>query len=162
MIGTGTVTRKGSTFRPMDVEEEKKSNRETGNHYHCPQRAVRHDYALPLTTQEPEYATPIIERQAGRENAFPSENCYNIPTVSVSHKHSLSTGNFSALCKDGDYQIPQSQKDYDKPKSGNVLPPVDCSMDYQKPQTYSLANEGYSTPRYCLKPINQTAMTALL
>ncbi|KAJ6655250.1 hypothetical protein lerEdw1_005594 [Lerista edwardsae] len=162
MIGTGTVTRKGSTFKPMDVEEEKKGNRETGNHYHCPQRAARHDYALPLTTQEPEYATPIIERQTGRENAFPSENCYNVPTISSSHKHSLSTGSFSALCKDGDYQIPQSQKDYDKPKSGNVLPPVDCSMGYQKPQTCSLANEGYSTPRYCLKPINQTAMTALL
>ncbi|XP_066467215.1 discoidin, CUB and LCCL domain-containing protein 1 isoform X2 [Tiliqua scincoides] len=162
MIGTGTVTRKGSTFRPMDLEDEKKGNRATGNHYHCPQRATRHDYALPLTTQEPEYATPIIERHTGRENAFSSENCYNIPTVSASHKHSLSTGSISAPCKNGDYQIPQSQKDYDKPKSGTVLPPVDGSMGYQKPQTCSLANEGYSTPRYCLKPINQTAMTALL
>ncbi|XP_053131303.1 discoidin, CUB and LCCL domain-containing protein 1 isoform X2 [Hemicordylus capensis] len=166
MIGTETVTRKGSTFRPADTEDEMKGSTETGNHYHCPQRPNRHDYALPLTNQEPEYATPIIERHVGRENAVSSENCYNIPTVSSTHKYTLSTGSFSALCQtdagNGNYQIPQSQKDYDKPKGGNNLATVDYSTGYQKPQTSSLANEGYSTPRYCLKPINQTAVTALL
>uniref|UniRef100_A0A6J0UF81 Discoidin, CUB and LCCL domain-containing protein 1 n=1 Tax=Pogona vitticeps TaxID=103695 RepID=A0A6J0UF81_9SAUR len=162
MIGTGTVTRKGSTFRPVDTEDEKKDSSEMGNHYHCPQRV---NYALPLTNQEPEYATPIVERHTGRENAFSSENCYNIPTVSSVHKYSVSLGNFTALCKtdaeSGNYQTPQSQKEYDKPKN-NILPMVDCSTGYQKPQASSLTSEGYSTPRYCLKPINQTAVTALL
>ncbi|XP_061479671.1 discoidin, CUB and LCCL domain-containing protein 1-like isoform X2 [Rhineura floridana] len=165
MIGTGTVTRKGSTFRPMDTEDEKKSSATVGNHYHCPQRANRHDYALPLANHEPEYATPIIERHMGRENAFPSESCYNIPTASGAHKYSISSGSFSALCKtepeSEDYQTPQSQKEYDKPKI-KTLPMVDYSTGYQKPQTSLLTNEGYSTPRYCVKPINQTAMTALL
>ncbi|XP_060609219.2 discoidin, CUB and LCCL domain-containing protein 1 isoform X1 [Anolis sagrei] len=165
MIGTGTVTRKGSTFRPMDTEDEKKVCVETGNHYLCPPRANRHDYALPLTSQEPEYATPIIERHMGRENAPPSESCYNIPTVSATHKYSVSAGSFTASCKSdsesGDYQTPQNQKGYDKPKN-NILPMVDYSTGYQKPQTGSGMREGYSTPRYYLKPINQTAMTALL
>ncbi|XP_053237736.1 discoidin, CUB and LCCL domain-containing protein 1-like isoform X4 [Podarcis raffonei] len=165
MIGTGTVTRKGSTFRPMDTENEKKGSAETGNHYHCPQRANRHDYALPLTNHEPEYATPIIERHVGRENTFPSESCYNIPTASAAHKCSLSTGTFAALCQtetgSEDYQTPQSQKDYDKPKM-KALPTLDYNTGYQKPQTSLLTDEGYSTPRYCLKPVNQTAMTALL
>uniref|UniRef100_A0A8D0DN05 Discoidin, CUB and LCCL domain containing 1 n=1 Tax=Salvator merianae TaxID=96440 RepID=A0A8D0DN05_SALMN len=160
MIGTGTVTRKGSTFRPMDTEDEKNGDSETGNHYHCPQRGDHHDYAQPLTNQEPEYATPIIERHAGRENAFPSDNCYNIPTVSATHKYSLSSDSFTGA-RSGNYQTPQSQKEYDKPKC-NILSIEDSEADYQKSQTNLLGCEGYSTPRYCLKPINQTAMTALL
>ncbi|KAH0622256.1 hypothetical protein JD844_024396, partial [Phrynosoma platyrhinos] len=165
MIGTGTVTRKGSTFRPMDTEDEKKGSSETGNHYLCPQRTNHHDYALPLTNQEPEYATPIVERHIGRENAFSLESCYNIPTVSSAYKYSLSADNFTALCKteaeSGDYQTPQSQKEYDKPKN-NILPMVDYSTGYQKPQIGSGIRENYSAPRHYLKPINQTAVTALL
>ncbi|XP_062980808.1 discoidin, CUB and LCCL domain-containing protein 1 isoform X2 [Elgaria multicarinata webbii] len=165
MIGTGTVTRKGSTFRPMDTEDGKKGSSQTQNHYHCPQRAGRHDYALPLTNQEPEYATPIIERHAEREKVFHLENCYNVPSVSSTHKYSLSSGSFIALCQtngvSGNYQTPQSQEEYDKPKI-NALPMVDYSTDYQNPQASSLTNKGYSTPRYCLKPINQTAMAAVL
>ncbi|EMP38632.1 Discoidin, CUB and LCCL domain-containing protein 1 [Chelonia mydas] len=165
MIGTGMVARKGSTFRPMDTEdEEKKGSSEIENHYHCPHRANRHEYALPLTNQEPEYATPIIERHLGRDNTFPSENDYNVPVTSSAHKHSLSAGSFSNSgrtdIRNGDYQTPQSLTNYDKPKVNSVLTSV--STDYQKPQTNSLVNEGYSTPRDCLKPVNQTAMTALL
>ncbi|XP_038032932.1 discoidin, CUB and LCCL domain-containing protein 1 isoform X1 [Anas platyrhynchos] len=166
MIGTGTVTRKGSTFRPMDTEEEgRRGSAEFENHYHCPLRANRHEYALPLTSQEPEYATPIIERHVTRENNFPSENGYNVPVIS-SQKHSLSAGSFSSSCKtdtrNGDYQTPQSVINYDKPKVNSILTSVSYSTDYQKPQTNSLGSEGYSTPRDCLKPISQTAMTALL
>ncbi|CAM4533578.1 unnamed protein product [Lepidochelys olivacea] len=165
MIGTGMVARKGSTFRPMDTEdEEKKGSSEIENHYHCPHRASRHEYALPLINQEPEYATPIIERHLGRDNTFPSENDYNVPVISSAHKHSLSAGSFSnsgrTNVRNGDYQTPQSLINYDKPKVNSVLTSV--STDYQKPQTNSLVNEGYSTPRDCLKPVNQTAMTALL
>ncbi|XP_067149909.1 discoidin, CUB and LCCL domain-containing protein 1 [Apteryx mantelli] len=166
MLGTGTVTRKGSTFRPMDTEDEgRRGSSEFENHYHCPQRANRHEYALPLASQEPEYATPIIERHMARENNFPSENGYNVPVIS-SHKHSLSAGNFSSSSKtnarNGDYQTPQSVINYDKPKVNSILTSVSYSTDYQKPQTNSLGSEGYSTPRDCLKPISQTAMTALL
>nr|XP_047921483.1 discoidin, CUB and LCCL domain-containing protein 1 isoform X4 [Anser cygnoides] len=166
MIGTGTVTRKGSTFRPMDTEEEgRRGSAEFESHYHCPLRANRHEYALPLTSQEPEYATPIIERHITRENNFPSENGYNVPVIS-SQKHSLAAGSFSSSCKtdtrNGDYQTPQSVINYDKPKVNSILTSVSYSTDYQKPQTNSLGSEGYSTPRDCLKPISQTAMTALL
>ncbi|KYO18902.1 discoidin, CUB and LCCL domain-containing protein 1 [Alligator mississippiensis] len=167
MIGTGMVTRKGSTFRPMDTEdEEKRGSAEIVNHYSCPHRASRHEYALPLTSQEPEYATPIIERHAGREKAFPSENGYNVPVISSAHKRSLSAGSFSNPCRsdtrNGDYQTPQNLTNYDKPKANSILTSVSYSTDYQKPQTNSPVNEGYSTPRDSLKPINQTAMTALL
>ncbi|XP_034274569.1 discoidin, CUB and LCCL domain-containing protein 1 isoform X1 [Pantherophis guttatus] len=160
MIGTGTVTRQGSTFKPVDTEDEKKCLSENRNHYNHPQKRNHHDYALPLTNQEPEYATPIVERCTGIENGFSSDNCYNIPAVS-----SFPSGTFLALCKadgtSGDYKIPQNIKEYDKPKS-NILPIVDYNTCYQKPQAESLTNEGYSTPKYNLKPINQTAVTALL
>ncbi|XP_058029131.1 discoidin, CUB and LCCL domain-containing protein 1 isoform X2 [Ahaetulla prasina] len=160
MIGTGTVTRQGSTFKPMDTEDEKKCLSENRNHYNRPQKRNHHDYALPLTNQEPEYAIPIVERCMGIENDISSDNCCNIPAVS-----SFPSGTFLALCKadgnSGDYKIPQNIKGYDKPKS-NILPIVDYNTCYQKPQAKSLTNEGYSTPRYNLKPINQTAVTALL
>ncbi|XP_048348210.1 discoidin, CUB and LCCL domain-containing protein 1 [Sphaerodactylus townsendi] len=166
MIGTETVTRKGSTFKPMDTEDEKKGSTDIENHYLYPHRIHRHDYALPLTHQEPEYATPIIERHIGRENVLPSETCHNIPAVSSTQKHSRTAGSFSASCQadagNGDYKMPQSQKDYDKPKLNNTLTAIDSGTSYKIPRTSSLASEGYSTPRYCLKPINQTAVTALL
>ncbi|XP_063007132.1 discoidin, CUB and LCCL domain-containing protein 1 isoform X2 [Melospiza melodia melodia] len=166
MIGTGTVTRKGSTFRPMDTKEEgRRGSSEFENHYHCPHRANRHEYALPLTSQEPEYATPIIERHIAREGNFPPENGYNVPVAS-SQLHSLTAGSFSSSCKtdtrNGDYQTPQSVINYDKPKVNGVVTSVSYSTDYQKPQQTALGGEGYSTPRDCLKPISQTAMTALL
>ncbi|KAM6126787.1 LOW QUALITY PROTEIN: discoidin, CUB and LCCL domain-containing protein 1 [Pterocles gutturalis] len=164
MIGTGMVTRKGSTFRPMDTENEGRRGSSVENHYHCPHRAT-HEYALPLASQEPEYATPIIERHVARENNLPSENGYNVPVVS-SQKPSVSAGSFSSSCttgtRNGNYQTPQSVINYDKPKVNGVLTSVSYSTDYQKPQPNALGSEGYSTPRDCLKPISQTAMTALL
>uniref|UniRef100_A0A8C8SKA0 Discoidin, CUB and LCCL domain containing 1 n=1 Tax=Pelusios castaneus TaxID=367368 RepID=A0A8C8SKA0_9SAUR len=170
MIGTGMVKRKGSTFRPMDTEEEeeKKRNSENENHYRCPHRTSRHEYALPLTNQEPEYATPIIERHLDREtdNTLPSENDYNVPVIALAHNHSLSDGSFTNWCRtdirNGNYQTPQCLTNYDKPKINCVFKSVGYSTDYQKPQTHSQVNEGYSTPKDCLKPVNQTAMTALL
>ncbi|XP_074166118.1 discoidin, CUB and LCCL domain-containing protein 1 isoform X1 [Sminthopsis crassicaudata] len=170
MIGTGTVMRKGSTFRPMDTEaNETGKNSEPENHYACPHPTSRHEYALPLTNQEPEYATPIIERHLMREKAFP-EGGYNVPVVAPSHKHSLSSSSFSSPgrvdTKHGEYQLPQGPKpgegDYDKPKVKSSLTTEDYDTDYQKPQMNPLMNDGYSAPRDCLKPINQTAMTALL
>ncbi|NXA42086.1 DCBD1 protein, partial [Eudromia elegans] len=166
MIGTGTVTRKGSTFRPMDTEDEgRRGSSEFENHYHCPQRGTRHEYALPLASQEPEYATPIIERHAAREAAFPAGNGYNVPVLAA-RARSLSAGTFpsarQAEARNGDYQTPQSVMNYDKPKVNGVLTSASYGTDYQKPQSNSLGSEGYSTPRDCLKPISQTAMTALL
>ncbi|XP_072499242.1 discoidin, CUB and LCCL domain-containing protein 1 [Notamacropus eugenii] len=170
MIGTGTVMRKGSTFRPMDTEaNETGKNSEPENHYACPHPTNRHEYALPLTNQEPEYATPIIERHLMREKTFP-EGGYNVPVIAPAHKPSLSSGSFSSSgrmdAKCGDYQLPQGLKpgqgDYDKPKGKSFLTTEDCDTDYQKPQMSPLMNDGYSAPRDCLKPINQTAMTALL
>ncbi|KAB0394290.1 hypothetical protein E2I00_005700, partial [Balaenoptera physalus] len=43
MIGTGTVARKGSTFRPMDTEaDEAGPDAAVGGHYDCPLPAGRH------------------------------------------------------------------------------------------------------------------------
>ncbi|XP_015413272.1 PREDICTED: discoidin, CUB and LCCL domain-containing protein 1 [Myotis davidii] len=116
MIGTGTVTRKGSTFRPMDTEH-------------------------------------LL--QGG----------YRVPT----HKHSLSSGNFSAAPAAGEgaanpgYQSPQSpvltgpDPGYDQPKAGGCLS-AECAQPDCQPPTH----DAYSAPRDCLKPLNQTAVTALL
>ena len=44
MIGTETVTRKGSTFRPMDTEADAAGpGTEAGGHYDCPLPAGRHE-----------------------------------------------------------------------------------------------------------------------
>ncbi|XP_053448264.1 discoidin, CUB and LCCL domain-containing protein 1 isoform X2 [Nycticebus coucang] len=159
MIGTGTVTRKGSTFRPMDTDAEPGATTEAGGHYDCPQRAGRHEYALPLTHAEPEYATPIVERHLLRAHTFSARSGYRVPGPRPGHKHSLSSGGFCP----GDYQMPQSSKpadpSYDKPKTSSCFGE---SGDSQKPRMKPGMNGGYSTPRDCLKPLNPTAMTALL
>lgn len=165
MIGTGTVTRKGSTFKPMDTDVNSSQDRE--NHYDCPLRT--NEYALPLTYPEPEYATPIIERHVMRDHTFSPEGGYNVPVVSLDRKLSFSGVSFSisssAEDSGGDYQTPQGihveECEYDRPKVPSTWAVVGCG-DYQKPQYCTLAAEGYSSPRDCLKPINQTAITALL
>ncbi|XP_044532750.1 discoidin, CUB and LCCL domain-containing protein 1 [Gracilinanus agilis] len=170
MIGTGTVMRKGSTFRPMDTEaNEPGKNAEPENHYACPHPASRHEYALPLTSQEPEYATPIIERHLTREKAFP-EGGYNVPGVAPPPKLSLASSSFPSSgrgdARPGDHPLPQGLKpgesDYDQPKVQSSSATEDGEANYQKPQTNPFLNDGYSAPRDCLKPISQTAMTALL
>ncbi|KAM5163171.1 discoidin, CUB and LCCL domain-containing protein 1 [Mantella aurantiaca] len=166
MIGTGTVTRKGSTFKPMDTEVNN-GNQEGENHYDCPLRT--NDYALPLTYPEPEYATPIIERHVMRDHTFSPECGYNVPVVSLDRKLSFSGVSFSisssAEDSGGDYRTPHSihveECEYDRPKVHDTWAAAECG-DYHKPQYCTLAADGYSSPRDCLKPINQTAITALL
>lgn len=165
MIGTGTVTRKGSTFRPMDTEaQEAGASAKASSHYRCPLPGS-HEYALPLTNPEPEYATPIVERHLARAHTFSAQHGYRVPT----HKHSLSSGNFSAAPATGEgatnpgYQSPQSpvltgpDPGYDQPKAGGCLS-VECAQPDCQPPTH----DAYSAPRDCLKPLNQTAVTALL
>ncbi|XP_069831029.1 discoidin, CUB and LCCL domain-containing protein 1 [Dendropsophus ebraccatus] len=168
MIGTGTVTRKGSTFKPMDTDNKDMfSGQDQENHYDCPLRT--NEYALPLTYPEPEYATPIIERHIMKDHTFSPDSGYNVPVVSLDRKHSFSAVSFSisssAENSGGDYQTPLSihidQCEYDRPKVHSTWAVVD-SGDYQKPQFCTLVADGYSSPRDCLKPINQTAITALL
>ncbi|XP_012505606.1 PREDICTED: discoidin, CUB and LCCL domain-containing protein 1 [Propithecus coquereli] len=146
MIGTGTVTRKGSTFRPMDTDAE----------------AGGHEYALPSTHAEPEYATPIVERHLPRAHTFSARSGYRVPGPRPGHKHSLSSGGFGP----GDYQMPQSARPadpgYDKPKASSCFAVDSGDSDPRKPPVSAGMNGGYSTPRDCLKPLNPTAMTALL
>ncbi|KAM5284125.1 discoidin, CUB and LCCL domain-containing protein 1 isoform 2-T2 [Hipposideros larvatus] len=168
MIGTGTVTRKGSTFRPMDTEADQAgASAEAGSHYDCPPSSGRHEYALPLTNPEPEYATPIVERHLARAHTFSAQSRYRVPGFQQAHKHSLSSGSFSpaavaAVANSAGYQRPQSpapsDPGYDQPKAGGCLTAERAEPDYQKPQM----NDAYSAPRDCLKPLNHTAVTALL
>ncbi|KAG8582552.1 hypothetical protein GDO81_008106 [Engystomops pustulosus] len=168
MIGTGTVTRKGSTFKPMDTDNKDTfCGQDKENHYDCPLRT--NEYALPLTYPEPEYATPIIERHIMRDHTFSPDSGYNVPVATLDRKHSFSAVSFSisssAENSGGDYQTPHSiqivECEYDRPK-GHSTWVVGDSGDYQKPQFCALVADGYSSPRDCLKPINQTAITSLL
>ncbi|XP_053566775.1 discoidin, CUB and LCCL domain-containing protein 1 [Bombina bombina] len=169
MIGTGTVTRKGSTFKPMDTEDkEVLGSQEIENHYDCPHRNNKHEYALPLTNPEPEYATPIIERHMIRENTFTSDSGYNVPVICLERQHSFSAGSFSSSQENsgGDYQTPPIRKieecDYDRPKVHIGLVAVE-NGNYQKPQICLLvSDDGYSSPRDCLRSKNHTAVSALL
>uniref|UniRef100_W5NKM9 Discoidin, CUB and LCCL domain containing 1 n=1 Tax=Lepisosteus oculatus TaxID=7918 RepID=W5NKM9_LEPOC len=152
MIGTGTVTRKGSTFKPIDTDA-KEELQEAGTHYDYLHTA--NPYALPLTNQEPEYATPIIERHNLRKEGFTQEVGYNVPALNKNH--SFKTNDCSTYRKEdslaGDYQTPQIRAErlqngkglYDKPKQ-NV-----AGTDYQRPQVTSSMTENYSIPRDCLK-----------
>ncbi|KAB1275254.1 Discoidin; CUB and LCCL domain-containing protein 1 [Camelus dromedarius] len=164
MIGTGTVTRKGSTFRPMDTEaDEAGRGAEAGSHYDCPLWAGRHEYALPLTHAEPEYATPIVERHLARAHTFSERSGYRVPGPRPAHKHSLSSGGFAPA---SGYQLPHgpapADPGYDQPKGGGALAAERADPDYQKPQAGPETDAAYSAPRDCLRPLNQTAMTALL
>ncbi|XP_032340662.1 discoidin, CUB and LCCL domain-containing protein 1 isoform X2 [Camelus ferus] len=159
MIGTGTVTRKGSTFRPMDTEaDEAGRGAEAGSHYDCPLWAGRHEYALPLTHAEPEYATPIVERHLARAHTFSERSGYRVPGPRPAHKHSLSSGGFAPAAG---YQLPHgpapADPGYDQPKGGGALAAERADPDYQKPQAGPETDAAYSAPRDCLRPLNQTA-----
>uniref|UniRef100_A0A8B9WSS7 Discoidin, CUB and LCCL domain containing 1 n=2 Tax=Bos TaxID=9903 RepID=A0A8B9WSS7_BOSMU len=163
MIGTETVTRKGSTFRPMDTEADAAGpGTEAGGHYDCPLPAGRHEYALPLTNPEPEYATPIVERHLARAHTFSARSGYRVPGPRPAHKHSLSSGAFSPAAG---YQRPPSpapaEPGYDQPKGGGLA--AGCAPpDHPKPQVSPASSAAYLAPRDCLRPLNPTAMTALL
>ncbi|XP_034846274.1 discoidin, CUB and LCCL domain-containing protein 1 isoform X1 [Mirounga leonina] len=167
MIGTGTVTRKGSTFRPMDTEaDEAAPSAEAGSHYDCPLPAGRHEYALPLTHPEPEYATPIVERHAARAHAFSAQGGYRAPgpgpahAQTHAHAHALPAGGAS-------YQTPPRpapaarRPGYDQPTAGGPVAER-VHPDYQEPRAKPAASAAYAAPRDCLQPLSPTAMTALL
>lgn len=169
MLGVGTVSRKGSTFRPMDTDAKDNTNEAT-SHYDYLQTA--NQYALPLTNQEPEYATPIIERHTFRKDVFCPDPGYSVPGVVLSKSSSFKAMDNSNYRKvvggnvSGGYQTPQTKRDrpnhsegvkpgrlnhsegiYDSPKGRNpaVLQNGGCS-EYQRPQV-----KGYSAPRDCLR-----------
>ncbi|XP_041721845.1 discoidin, CUB and LCCL domain-containing protein 1 [Coregonus clupeaformis] len=161
MIGMGTVTRKGSTFRPMDTET-KEDPSDPSTHYDYLHTA--NQYALPLTNQEPEYATPIIERHTFHKDGFlPDPANYCIPGVVLSKTPSFKTMDREAgVGSSGGYQTPQVKTDqghsnsegvYDSPK---VNKPAAQSRsngysDYQRPLAKPAALESYSTPRDCVR-----------
>ncbi|XP_036405090.1 discoidin, CUB and LCCL domain-containing protein 1 [Megalops cyprinoides] len=153
MIGMGTVARKGSTFRPMDTEAKDEPG-ENATHYDYLHSA--NQYALPLTNQEPEYATPIIERHTFRKDGFLPDPSYSVPGVVLSKTPSFKTadcrkaGGFS-----GGYQTPQVKTDrpsnsegvYDCPKVSVPLAQNGTCADYQRPQVKPSVMESYSIPR---------------
>ncbi|MGH0157807.1 UNVERIFIED_CONTAM: hypothetical protein FKN15_034406 [Acipenser sinensis] len=163
MIGTGTVTRKGSTFRPIDIDAKEEIGRQDpATHYDYLQTA--NQYALPLTNQEPEYATPIIKRHNFRKDGYTPDTGYNVPAVGLSKKPSFNGNDCSRYNKQesltGDYQTPQvisestlnEDAGYDRPKLSIALATATAGTDYQKPQVTLSVTEGYSVPRDCLKP----------
>lgn len=166
MLGVGTVSRKGSTFRPIDTDSSKDNTNEGTSHYDYLHTA--NQYALPLTNQEPEYATPIIERHTFRKDAFVPDPSYSVPGVVLSKSSSFKCTDNSKYRKvvggnmSGGYQTPQTKRDrpnhsegvkagrsnhseevYDSPKGRNpaVLQNGGC-VEYQRPQA-----KGYSSPR---------------
>ncbi|XP_043942885.1 discoidin, CUB and LCCL domain-containing protein 1-like [Protopterus annectens] len=167
-VTIGTVTRKGSTFKPMDTEVEDELNlSETQSLYDSPHKTTRHEYALPLTSQEPEYATPIIKRHAIK-NIYTPRTGYKVPSVSLTQikkaSNSFSSFNNSSTSDSSGgsgYQIPQciveskmtEEMKYDQPRHINMAA-VDCGNDYQKPQSSSVVQVLYSTPRDCVKSVD--------
>ena len=159
MIGVGTVARKGSTFRPMDTEtKEDPSNPST--HYDYLHTA--NQYALPLTNQEPEYATPIIEHHTFHKDGFlPDPASYSVPGVVLSKTPSFKTLDRKAgVGSSGGYQIPQLKIDrghsnsegvYDSPKVNKPVGQSSGLSDYQRPQAKPGVLETYSTPRDCVR-----------
>lgn len=161
LIGTGTVTRKGSTFRPMDTEaDEAAPGAEAGSHYHCPLSAGRHEYALPLTHPEPEYATPIVERPAARGLTFSAQGGYHVPGPGPALTPSPSAG--GAPYQTPPHPAPSAERrGYDQPTTGGPTAER-AHPDYQEPRAKPAASAAYAAPRDCLQPQSPTAMTALL
>ncbi|KAG9347506.1 hypothetical protein JZ751_005073 [Albula glossodonta] len=158
MIGMGTVTRKGSTFRPMDTETKDEPN-EAATHYDYLHNTAN-QYALPLTNQEPEYATPIIERHTFRKEGFLPDPSYSVPGVVLSKTPSFKAMDYrKAGALPGVYQTPQPKTErvnnsegvYDCPKVNTSLVQNGTSGDYQRPQVKPSVMESYSTPRDCVK-----------
>ncbi|KAJ8009043.1 hypothetical protein DPEC_G00084740 [Dallia pectoralis] len=155
LIGTGTVSRKGSTFRPMDTENREEPS-DAPTHYDYLHTA--NQYALPLTNQEPEYATPIIERHTFHKERFlPDPASYSVPGVVLSQTPSFKTLERKAGvgCSRG-YQAPQVKTDlghsnsegvYDSPKVNKSI----CCSEYSRLQVKTAVLESYSTPRDCVR-----------
>lgn len=157
MIGTGTVARKGSTFRPIDTEA-KDEPPDPAAHYDYLHTA--NQYALPLTNQEPEYATPIIERHTFRKEAFLPDPSYSVPGAVLSKTPSFKTVDPGTHRNPGAfYQTPQVKTDrannsegvYDCPKVSASPAQNGTGGDYQRPQVKPSVLESYSSPRDCVK-----------
>ncbi|XP_041716557.1 discoidin, CUB and LCCL domain-containing protein 1 isoform X2 [Coregonus clupeaformis] len=159
MIGIGTMARKGSTFRPMDTET-KENHSDPSTHYDYLHTA--NQYALPLTNQEPEYATPIIEHHTFHKDGFlPDPASYSVPGVVLSKTPSFKTLDRKAgVGSSGGYQMPQLKIDrghsnsegvYDRPKVNKPVVQSSCHSDYQRPQAKPAVLETYSTPRDCVR-----------
>ncbi len=166
MLGTDTVSRKGSTFRPMDTEAKDKDIEAT-SHYDHLQTGIQ--YALPLTNQEPEYATPIIERHSFRKDPFLPDPSYCVPGVVLNKSPSFRAvegSNWRNVIGGlaGSNQMPHVKTDrgnypediYDSPKIQKPIVQNGSCSEYQRPQIKSPVHECYSTPRDlrpdCLSP----------
>ncbi|XP_038655596.1 discoidin, CUB and LCCL domain-containing protein 1 isoform X2 [Scyliorhinus canicula] len=144
MFGTVRVARKGSTFKPIDTEDDDGTiPTDSLNHYVVPLVKNQHEYAEPLTNQEPVYATPIIEKvqnlsystrkKPSTKETFVAVTCLTkLPLssqVSSSHiEHNIPNGN-GLHPSHVFYQIPQGITDsskngkaeYDQPVSNSTL-----------------------------------------
>ncbi|XP_023653002.2 discoidin, CUB and LCCL domain-containing protein 1 isoform X2 [Paramormyrops kingsleyae] len=162
MIGMDTVTRKGSTFRPMDNDVKEESG-DAVTHYDYLHTV--NQYALPLTNPEPEYATPIIERHTFRKDGFLPDPSYSVPGTVLSKTPSFTAGSHGTGRGDGAYQMPQVKAErlsspegvYDKPKVGSSPLPNGIRSDYQRPQAKPLLAKSYSTQRDCVKRADPVA-----
>ncbi len=161
MLGTDTVSRKGSTFRPMDTEAKDKDIEAT-SHYDHLQTGIQ--YALPLTNQEPEYATPIIERHSFRKDPFLPDPSYCVPGVVLNKSPSFRVvegSNWRNVIGGlaGSNQMPHVKTDrgnypediYDSPKIQKPIVQNGSCSEYQRPQIKSPVHECYSTPRDCVR-----------
>ncbi|XP_062323599.1 discoidin, CUB and LCCL domain-containing protein 1 isoform X1 [Osmerus eperlanus] len=159
MIGIGTVSRKGSTFRPMDTDVARDDGNDPATHYDY--LHTSNQYALPLTNQEPEYATPIIERHTFRKDVAFLSDPYSVPGAvlprSPSHKAVESGGpRRPGVGAPVGYQTPQVKADRGRQNSEGVY---DCPKrtqgkgpsEYQRPQAKPSALESYSSPRDCVR-----------
>ncbi|XP_078069828.1 discoidin, CUB and LCCL domain-containing protein 1 [Mustelus asterias] len=144
MARTVRVARKGSTFKPIDTEDDDGTvRRDSLSHYVVPLVVNQHEYAEPLTNQEPVYATPIIEKVQHLSNPTSKKPCTKETFVAVtcltkiplfsqvtsSHlEHNIPNGNGlhpSSIF----YQIPQGiinnskngKAEYDQPASNSTL-----------------------------------------
>lgn len=104
----GAVSRKGSTFRPMDTAA-RDDPCDPASHYDYLHTA--NQYALPLTNQEPEYATPIIER-----HVFLPDASYSVPGAVLRH------GAGASNPSEGVYDSPKKHSQYQRPTAKSHAP----------------------------------------
>ncbi|XP_072355504.1 discoidin, CUB and LCCL domain-containing protein 1 isoform X2 [Scyliorhinus torazame] len=143
MVGTVRVARKGSTFKPIDTEDDDGTvPTDSLSHYVVPLVQNQHEYAEPLTNQEPVYATPIVEKvqhlsystrkKPSTKETFVAVTCLTkIPLSSqVSSSHIEHIPNSNGLHPSRVfYQIPQGitysskngKAEYDQPVSNSTL-----------------------------------------
>ncbi|XP_062858493.1 discoidin, CUB and LCCL domain-containing protein 1 [Trichomycterus rosablanca] len=162
MLGVGTVSRKGSTFRPIDTDAEDDPCDPTA-HYDYLHTA--NQYALPLTNQEPEYATPIVERHVFRKDGFLPDPSYSVPGAVLGKSSSFKglDGCTYPRVVPGAYSTPQTGRNgprvsegrrpdrpdhsegvYDSPKNRTPAPLQNGSRsEYQRPKVKVKGPEGH-------------------